>query len=149
MASVTQRIKEVTQPYGGYLPIKKFEKIVLEDDFTLHEEENISPALVGMTVDYLTRFSMGDKLEKAFHISLLGAKKIKKEKLADKLLKGIRGLDDESIICACKLTGFDVCYRASVLSYEPVENIIPDTNTIENIRTMVKRSISFWIFMDR
>ena len=144
MASVTQRIKEVKQPYGGYLPIKSFEKNVLEDNLTLYEEENISSALVGMAIDYLTRFSMGDELEKAFHISLLGAKKIKKEKMAGELLKRIKGLDDESITCACKLVGFDVCYRSSISEYKPVENIMPDAKTIENIRIMVKRSNSFW-----
>ncbi len=38
---------------------------------------------------------------------------------------------------------FDVCYRSSINKYKPIEDIAPDIPTIENIRTMVKRSLSF------
>lgn len=63
---------------------------------------------------------------------------------AKKLLKGIKGLDNESISNACKLVGYDVCFRAGVIGYKPVEEIKPDSDTIENIVIMVKRSLAFW-----
>lgn len=42
-----------------------------------------------------------------------------------------------------KLVGYDVCYRAGVMGYRPVEEILPDKSTIENIKIMVERSLSF------
>ena len=44
----------------------------------------------------------------------------------------------------CKLVGYDVCFRAGVIGYKPVEEIKPDSDTIENIVIMVKRSLAFW-----
>ena len=144
MASVTQRIKSIQQPYGGYLPIKTFSKEVLDDGIVLHENENIHASLVGLAVDYLTRFMSGNSVEQAFHISTLGAKVIGMHNIALALKSTISGLDDKSIISACKLAGFDVCYRSSIAGYKPVEEINPDASTIENIRTMVNRSLAFW-----
>lgn len=144
MATVTQRISEIAQPRGGYLPIKSFTKNLFSDGVVLHENENIHASLVGLAVDYLTRFVMGDSVDKAFQISCLGAANIGMLSKAQVLKSRITGLNDTSIISACKLAGFDVCYRASASSYKPVENINPDMPTIENIRTMVHRSITFW-----
>ena len=53
-------------------------------------------------------------------------------------------MDKQSIICACKLCGYDVCYRSSPTRYRPVENIEPDQETINNIRIMVNRSLHFF-----
>ena len=144
MASVTQRISKVQQPYGGYLPIKLFAKEKFDDGNTLNENENIHASLIGIAVDYLTRFLLGDTIDKAFNISCLGAANIGMLNKASVLKKNITGLDDLSIISACKLVGFDVCYRASKKSYKPIETINPDVDTIENIRIIVKRSILFW-----
>lgn len=144
MASVTQRIKTIKQPYGGYLPIKSFSKKVFTDEYVLNDNENIQASLVGTAVDYLTRFMLGDTVDKAFHISLAGAALINMKSKANSLKSTITGLDDISIISACKLAGFDVCFRASISAYKPIENINPDTDTIENVRMMVNRSIVFW-----
>ena len=144
MASVTQRIKQITQPYGGYLPIKSFEKIAFDDGLTLNENENIHAGIIGSAVDYLTRLSLGDSVDKAFHISTLGAESIGMSNKAALLKLRITGLDDISISCACKLAGFDVCFRSSKSAYQPIETIIADKPTIDNIRIMVNRSITFW-----
>lgn len=141
MSTVTQIARNTKQPYGGYLPVKQFDITKLEDDFVLNEDENIEPSLLGTAVDYLTRFMLSNDLYSAFNISLKGAKLINMHNKACKLLKKIKGLDDLSIINACKLCGFDVCYRLSVAGYIPIEQIEPDNNTIENIRIMVKRTI--------
>ena len=64
-------------------------------------------------------------------------------KNAEKLLKGVKGLDDKSVSNACKLVGYDVCFRASIMGYRPVEEINPDSDTIENIVIMVNRGLKF------
>lgn len=144
MATVTQRVSKIKQPYGGYLPLKYFSKERLEDGQKLNENENIPASLIGLAVDYLTRFLLGDSVDKAFHISCLGASNIGMLKKATMLKANITGLDDLSITSACKLAGFDVCYRASTTAYKPIEDINPDTATIENIRIMASRSMLFW-----
>lgn len=144
MASVTQRINEIHQPYGGYLKPRNFQKRILNDQVTLFPEENIHASIIGLAVDYLTRFMMGDAVNEAFFISLAGAARIGESRKANKLAKNIKGLDENSIKCACKLAGYDVCVRAGINGYKPVDKINPDTNTIFNIRTMVERSIYFW-----
>lgn len=142
--SVTRRINEIRQPYGGYLNPKNF----IATSFPTHKElksENIVPSLVGLAVDYLTRFSISKDVEKAFSISLLGAQIGKYEKQANKLLKNIKlPLDSNTIISAVQLCGYDVIYRAGLIFYKPVEEIIPDENTIENILEMVHRSLNFF-----
>ena len=153
MYSVTKRIGMVKQPRGGYINKKNLTVIQLDDGITLNEGENIHASLVGLSVDYMTRFMMGTKKEDAFSISLKGAmsldlftadKKQSAMKNAVKLLADIKGLDKKSITNACKLAGYDVCFRAGIIGYRPVEEINPDTNTIENIMTMINRSLSFW-----
>ena len=132
------------QPKGGYVPLKSFKKFVLRAEHALHAGENISASLVGTAVDYLTRFMLGFAPEKAFEIPIRGAYVINSQAKATFLLSHLKGLDDFSIDCACKLAGFDVCYRASPAAYRPIESIMPDKDTIDNIRIMVNRSISFW-----
>ncbi|MCI6269600.1 MAG: helix-turn-helix domain-containing protein [Clostridiales bacterium] len=144
MASVTQRINMIKQPYGGYLPIRSFYKTEYTDEYVLYEEENINAGIVGMAVDYLTRYMLGECVEDAFSVSLLGAQIIGKTNKAYTLLRKIKGLDSESIKCACKLSGFDVCFRAGIQGYKPIENINPDLNTIHNIRVMVIRAVKLF-----
>lgn len=144
MYSVTKRISMIKQPRGGYINRKEFTIHVLEDGIKLNEEENVHPSLIGLTVDYMTRFSMGTSKEEAFRISLEGAKIAKDDFNAYKLLSKVNGLDMESIINACKLVGYDVCFRAGMSGYIPVEEINPDIKTVDNIVTMIKRSLYFW-----
>ncbi len=73
MSSVTQRINQVTQPRGGFIPSSKFSLQKLDDGQTLNDEENIHATLIGLAVDYLTRFAMGDSAREAFDISCEGA----------------------------------------------------------------------------
>ena len=84
--SVTQRIKQVKQPRGGYIKPKELEVISLgEGANALNSEENVHASLMGLAVDYLTRLMTGASAEDAFHISLLGAEKIDETKRAKKL----------------------------------------------------------------
>jgi len=144
MPSVTKRIKGITQPKGGYLNPKSFKEIQLETKHLLNEGENIAASLVGLAVDYLTRFSLGSSPQEAFKISLIGADLIDESDDANALLSKMKGLDDMSIINASKLVGYDVIYRAGRAGYKPVSEINPDLKTIENIRMLVQRSLDFF-----
>lgn len=94
-------------------------------------------------MDYLTRFLTGATVEDAFLISKKGAENVGKTRLLNDLLSKVCGLNDSSIIAAVRLSGFDVAYRAASY-YKPVECLTPDQSTIENIRTMVERSLNFF-----
>ena len=143
--SVTQRIKQINQPRGGYINPRTLEVVSLGEGVdVLNPGETVSPGLIGSAVDYLTRFMLGDSVKEAFAISMLGARRIGKRSTASRLMAGIKGLDDRSIINAVKLSGFDVCFRSSPRNYKPIEGINPDEPTIQNVRTMVERSLRFF-----
>lgn len=146
MVSVVARAKEVKQPLGGYLRLNQFDIRFYEDNKELFIKENISPSLVGLVVDYMSRFllseSAEDKLD-AFKIPLLGSKIIGDKIRALSLFKSIKGSDDKSIISAVKLVGYDVIYRAGVQFYKPVTDINPSKETIKNIKIMIDRSLVF------
>lgn len=152
MYSVTGRIKDVKQPRGGYIKPSEFETIELNDGKMLNDEENVHASVIGMAVDYLTRFMIGTDLLEAFKISITGVSLATKlglttaEKEAKKYLSGIKGLDDDSIINACKMVTFDVWYRnpMGAMLAKTAKETNPDKATIENIRTMVERSIKFF-----
>lgn len=170
MSSVTHRINEITQPRGGYIKPSEFETIQLSDGKELGEE-NLHPSIIGLTVDYLTRYMMegnskssktkklNPSLLKAFQISaqgylirlkLLGDRALTKDINQgvdiQSLLESIKGLDDKSIIAACKATTYDVWFRNPMyaMSSRGAVDTNPDMQTIENIRIMVNRSLEFW-----
>lgn len=153
MSSVTVRISQIKQPQGGYIKPSMFTTTILNDGKELFENENIHGSITGLAVDYLTRFISGANLEKAFKISLIGAIHSvaltgNKEyaNISQKLLNGITGLDDNSIINACKLVTFDVWKRnpMGAMSAKNYSEINPDHDTINNIKIMVQRSLDFW-----
>lgn len=152
MYSVVARIRDIKQPRGGYINKNDFDVIVLDDGKELNEEENIHASLIGLAVDYMTRYIMGTQIDDAFIISIEGAKRaevLTKGKCVDELngyLSHINGLDDDSLFYACKAVAFDVWFRnpfSAMASKQPFE-IEPDKNTIDNVRTLIERSIEFW-----
>lgn len=153
MSSVTGRISAIKQPRGGYIKPSEFEAIVIDDGISLNTEENVHGSIVGMVVDYLTRYLMGADIVEAFRISLQGAVMAEKMggvkkalAIADKFLKGIKGLDDTSVINACKLVTFDVWFRnpLGAMMAKGYNETNPDKATIENVQTLVKRSMAFF-----
>ena len=144
MPSVTQRISQVKQPRGGYLNPKDLDLVQLTNEVELAEIESIHASLVGLAVDYLTRFRLGTDIVEAFSISILGARIIGEELSCIRYLQKIKGLDDASISIAAKVVGYDVCFRAGPMGYRPVETIVADKDTIGNIRIMVERSLAFF-----
>ena len=152
MASVTGRIKEVKQPRGGFLKPSEFTIEVLDDGFALNEEENVHGSVIGMAVDYLTRFIKDNDVVDAFKISLQGAGLAEElglknaKNIAVSLLSGIKSFDDDSIINACKLVTFDAWYRnpMGAIMAKGYNETNPDKATIENIRILVNRSLNFF-----
>lgn len=153
MTSVVQRINQIKQPYGGYIRPASLKKIKFKDSSSLNNSENIHPTLMGLAVDYLTRFMISKDATSAFQISLIGAKiaktyfnKPNAEKIAFELLQNINSLDSLSIISSVKLVTFDIWYRNSdaALYSKSYCEVNPDSATIENIIIMVERSLKFW-----
>jgi hypothetical protein len=144
MFSVTQLVKNIKQPYGGFVPASSFSRNQLENENELFLEENVHASLIGLSVDYLTRFMLGENPMEAFKISILGSEIIREKGNALRLLKNINELDDKSIRAAIKLSAYDVCYRASILGFKPTTEIKPNKNTIDNVRIMVNRSLKFF-----
>lgn len=116
----------------------------MENEDELFPEENVHASLIGLSVDYLTRFMLGENPIEAFKISILGSEIIREKRNALRLLKNINGLDDKSIRASIKLSGYDVCYRANILGFKPTREINPNKNTIANVRIMVNRSLRFF-----
>lgn len=167
LSTVSKISKHANQPRGGYLKPSQFETTIIDDGIQLMDMkfETIHYFNMGMVVEYLTRLEMGVSSKDVFIISTTGIlnalnhgfeEAINYMDLTSDIKKG---LDDQSIINACKLTTFDTWCRniysairaASTYSlYSAKQEIIYpneialDTNTIENIRTMVQRSIYFW-----
>ena len=158
MASVTARINKIKQPRGGYIKPSTMKEIILDDGVVLNEKENLHGRVVGLVVDYMTRFMNTGDAEEAFSIPLLGAAIAEDSGVKGKVDEaigyfwGIKGVDDDSIINACKLVSFDAWRRNPVYmilmneiggNKESIENYIPDSPTIENIRTFINRSLHF------
>ena len=152
MSSVTERIKQVKQPRGGYVKPSQLHKTVLDDGKTLHMSDSVHASITGMAVDYLSRLMRGSSVDEAFHISMMGAERAEmlgmrgaKRECAGYLSK-VKGLDNQSIICACKACAFDVWFRnpiAAMMAKTPADTM-PDNNAVEDIRTLVERSLTFF-----
>lgn len=149
MSSVTQRIKEIKQPRGGYINPNSMIEEKIPIGKLLSYNENIPPNIIGLTVDYMLRFLVTNDINSAFDISLKGAMNaslrmdfLDAELVVEELLNQITGVNDNSIISACKMCTFDTFYRsprnASVTAYMDVN---PNEDTIENIRVMIERAL--------
>ena len=155
MTTVTGRIKQIEQPFGGYLNPSDLVEINLDSGLQLYKNENIAPKYVGLAVDYLTRFINAKEkcndikvcIRDAFEISLKGSLAAYEYGIVSALaeahsyINNIKGLDDISIINACKLVTFDDWYRRGSIGINATKgvNVNPNRETIENIRTMVNR----------
>lgn len=141
---VTKFLKKIEQPRGGFIKKKDMIQEQIYDNNALYDSENIHPSLIGITVDYLTRYMLfGDK-ESSFKVSLIGASLVNETNKAKKLLENIDTLDSKTIRASLKLSGYDVIYRAGRSQYKGIDNIEPNEETIENITIMIKRAIIFF-----
>ena len=142
--TVTQRVRAVHQPDGGYLPIKAFSIKHYQDNKFLNPRENIRPNYIGLAVDYLTRYKITKNIEESFDISLLGAKilyqqygKYKDYQNCIRLLDLIKQGDTSA---AVQIVAYDEVYRAGVTN---IPRLLPDKVTTNNIEIMVQRGVDF------
>lgn len=134
-SAVTRWIEQITQPEDGHIDPKVLEVMSFRGGAdALNPGENVNPLLVDTTVGCMTRFRLGIPKEEAFMLSMVGAQILMKDVEAWRLMVGIEGLDDKSIINAVKLSGFSgVCSDPfGVVGYQFVKGINPDGATIEN-----------------
>lgn len=141
--SVTARVRELHQPPGGYINPDSMEVHTFNDGVELGPE-NIKPSMMGLVVDYMTRFAEGESVEKAFRVSILGGKRLGRIEEVEEFTSKIIGLDDESIANACRLTLFDAYIRAGYAPMSKPSDVQPDHQTCENIRVMIKRAQTFF-----
>lgn len=97
----------------------------------LNPEENVNPDLIDLTVLCMADVMSGTPAKMVFANSLSEARH---------LIDDIKGLDDESITNAVKLSGL----ITDPENYQPIEEINPDEATIQNVRTMVERLLCFY-----
>lgn len=69
--SVTSRINEIRQPAQGYLNPSQM-KVTEYDDGKILGAENLPPTIIGLVVDYLTRYEIGYPAKLAFAPSIQG-----------------------------------------------------------------------------
>lgn len=150
MTTVVQRIKEVTQPRGGYINPRSMTVRQVDDGEPSpldHTAENIHASLVGLAVDYLTRLANGADPRDAFAISLKGAYNIGRAEaaIAEAEVNSLTAgkIDDDAISSACKLASFDIGYRRGPHMYNPDARSKPDQVTTDHIASMVERSLTF------
>ena len=142
--TVTQRVRAVHQPDGGYLPIKAFSIKHYQDNKILNSRENIRANYIGLAVDYLTRYKITKNIEESFDISLLGAKilyqqygRYKDYQNCLRLLDLIKQGDTHA---AVQIVAYDEVYRAEVTN---IPRLLPDKVTTNNIEIMVQRGVDF------
>lgn len=139
MYTVTQRVKMVKQLPNGYIKVKDFDHIQLDDKKKLNQEECIQPNVMGSLIDYLFRWYKTKDVEKAFDYGIRGLNKVNPS-LCNQLINQIVDLSDESLLAAAKLASWDSNFRAGVQP-QPINKL--DKKTADNIRIMLDRCIEF------
>ena len=131
---------------GDHMSLMTFQVVSLgEGANALNPDENVNSDLIDLTVLCMADFMSGTPAKTVFANSLPMARRVDGEgalesKTRDLIMTGIRGLDDQSIINAVKLSGLIIDPE----NYQPIEEINPDEATIQNVRTMVERSLRFF-----
>lgn len=151
MYSVTQRIKQIKQPYGGYINKKLFNVNYLNGDELDIKQENISPSTVGLVVDYLTRLHFEKDIFKVFDISLRGfnLNNVIERDIYNQLIDLLVSVklhtirSDELIKVACLVAPYDAIYRAGIPANQ-IASKMPNEATIRHIRIMVNRTIKLF-----
>lgn len=146
MSGVIRQSINVRQPLGGYLRIRDMDVTEINDITTLHnrQDQGASLKIIALAVDHLTHILLGFDKQDTFLVSMMGSKMVNEQDQALELLEKIDGLEDESIINTCKLVGYRALYRGGKYRFVPIEEIEPSEETIEDIRTMVTRSLKFF-----
>lgn len=125
--------------------------VLFEDGVSELPKESVHPSLIGLAVDYLTRYMLGDSAEEAFKISLLGLQVCESAGMKEDAEYGrelfrrlSRDLNMTTVESAIKLCGFDVCMRVGMAGYKSVKLIEADLSTCSSVSIMVKRTLNIF-----
>lgn len=143
MSAILEVINNVKQPENGYLPVDKFNKLYFNDDLEVSDEENIPIELVGIVIDYMTRYLLIGDAKNCFRVSLTGAMIAEEGEQAKTLLDKIDGLNNHSVIAACKLVAYDTYFRKGITTTIKSSDVNPDSKSVQNIINMINRSLLF------
>ena len=149
MPSVTRVVRSTKQPRGGYVNPRTMTEIDMQSGTALNPSENISPALMGLIVDYMSRYAMTSDAGESFQISLQGALMLDGLVPRDNydraigLVTSIDGLNASSIEAAYQLVSYDSAFRAVLAAYVDVSDRKPDEATTQNAIEMVSRTMRF------
>lgn len=151
MSSVSQIVGTAHQPRNGYVPLSLFDGIEVIDNKAVVGEYNISPAIVGMAVDYGVRLLQGNSPREVFNVALRGAALVDAAAEAEELMLALDGeyepfgeITPDGITSICKLSGFDSAFRASPHAYKPITDINPNEQTITDIAVLIARTMDFF-----
>ena len=165
MSSVTARIKEINQPYGGYLPSKMFMCKQYSDNKEVKPLSDKYYSMVqGTMTDDLVRLECGFNRNDVFRLAILGANLLDAAMLCftsgydgvmainktRELLSRVNGLDNNSLHSVYRLVELESCYRNinNVIKTDVYSLLNPckyfefDTMA-NNIRAMVERTVKF------
>lgn len=147
---VTTRIRLVSQPPEGLLPLSLFDRVGLADRKSLYPRsmETVPPDLAGLYVDYMTRVAMGTSVRVAFHVPLLGARLVGQGEYAESLLSRVTDFSPASARAACLLLDFDAASRRGPQYWRP-RHMVPDDATYFNLTRMVPGRVPFSTSMVR
>lgn len=151
MIPVTEWVRHVKQPRGGYLPIKSMHVTEVDDGRTLHPDENLGPGTVGTAVDYLSRVLAGADASEVYALPLAGAEKLGMSARARRYLAEIAMFSDDGEPCeeliraGVNLGRFDVVFKAGQSKYLGALNgeVAISPETTENIGIMLGRVTAF------
>lgn len=149
MVSLTNRINNIKQPKGGFLPLDSFNTRVFFDKFDsiIPVDYTPQPQLKGLMVDYLIRVHLGFNKRDAFKISLFGADLLDDTGLANIALSFINTQDVSDLVSlssAYHLVKYDVAYRRGVQYYKPSVRSGMGVSDWREVSHMVIRALNFF-----
>ena len=153
--NVSQLAQKTKQPRMGYLPVQNMQVMQLTDFIEISSaDENVTPVVVGLAVNYLARYVLlNNDVANSFKTPIFALNMLRNNKevnYLDKVKEGlgyvqqIKGLDDESIIAACKLCSINCVYTIGYIPSPMFEDVNPDATTISHIKRMVERTVEFF-----
>lgn len=156
MSSIIERVNDVSRSVQTCFSLNKFDEKKLSDGKKLSKSLSVNAPIVSSAVECLSLVSIGVPVDEAF-ASYMSYAKIAEDNgkpdavaISSELLSNIKGLDDDSIVSACKLVSFGLWRNYKPGSYRSAtamtcsERTNPDADSIQDIRVLVERCTNFW-----
>lgn len=154
MTTATQAVRSAKQPRGGYVPPKMMVIMDFADDEYRDElvlgmsREKSQPAIVGVVVDYLTRFMLESRIgmdttamkwDRVPRHGIRNDIHMLSEEEYCKVKERVQGLDADSVDAMFMLTAWDTMYRAGI-EIDP-DTLHPDEVTTDHVIRMVAKAL--------